>query len=54
MPPSYRRSITPRSARADIDGAAALKVIVDLMRNTGEPIEATALNPTARTAAYDE
>jgi len=54
MPPSYRRSITPRSARADIDGSAALKVIIDLMRTTGEPIEATALNPAARAGAYDE
>jgi hypothetical protein len=54
MPPSYRRSITPRSARADIDGSAALKVIIDLMRTTGEPIEATALNAAARAGAYDE
>jgi hypothetical protein len=54
MPPSYRRSITPRSARADIDGSAALKVIIDLMRTTGEPIEATALNAVARAGAYDE
>jgi hypothetical protein len=54
MPPSYRRSITPRSARADIDGSAALKVIIDLMRTTGEPIEATALNAAARAGAYEE
>jgi hypothetical protein len=54
MPPSYRRSITPRSARADIDGSAALKVIIDLMRTNGEPVEATALNTVVKSQAYDE
>jgi hypothetical protein len=54
MPPSYRRSITPRSARADIDGAAALKVIVDVMRSAGHPVEMTALDPSAKASAYDE
>lgn len=54
MPPSYRRSITPRSARADIDGKRALGRLIDLMRSTGEAVSPSTLIGPAKVQAYDE
>lgn len=54
MPPSYRRSITPRSARADIDGKAALHRLMELMRSEGEPAVANVMTSAARNLAYTE
>lgn len=54
MPPSYRRSITPRSARADIDGKLALSRLIDLMRSSGEAVSPITLTGPAKVQAYEE
>ena len=55
MPPSYRRGSNSRftTARGDLDGKAALKLLRQIVDETGPPKNVGLLSPAARAQAYE-
>ncbi|EIW67076.1 hypothetical protein TREMEDRAFT_69974 [Tremella mesenterica DSM 1558] len=54
LPPTFRTTIVPRSARPDLDARGALQNLKILMETTGPPSDVSRLTATVRTQLYEE